>query len=265
MNNFSDPIHINITVDAVSGTSVFGESTCPYISSNGYSKMRAKVVADAKTSDDSIAIGAAGSMTAADPTGGTGSWDASRAEAKALGLIPDDGKNDGTTTFGAGYLFTFSGPIAAGTYDFEGVCAHEISEVMGRVGLKGFGIYTLLDDFGYTGAGTKGLAGGPGNYFSIDNGTTSLMEYNDWTSNNFDSRDWYGGTIDSFNQYATADVVNPVSNVDLRELDVIGYDRVAVPEPSAVALLSVGVIGLLSCRWRRNRHASSSETRTSAA
>ena len=60
-----------------------------------------------------------------------------KAEAKAIGLIPDDLTLDGITTFGAGNPFTFSGAIAAGTFDFQGVVAHEISEVMGRLGLMG--------------------------------------------------------------------------------------------------------------------------------
>ena len=75
-------------------------------------------------------------MTAADPTNGAGTWLLTRAQAKALGFIPDDMSDDGGTTFGAGQPYTFSGAIIAGTFDFQGVAAHEISEVMGRVGLR---------------------------------------------------------------------------------------------------------------------------------
>lgn len=106
-------------------------------------------------------------MTAADPTNGTGTWWLTRSQAKALGQIPDDMSNDGATTFGAGNPFTFSGAITQGTFDFQGVTAHEISEVMGRLGLSGGTVgatgnsFSLIDNF-YTGAGTKGLRCGPG-------------------------------------------------------------------------------------------------------
>lgn len=75
--------------------------------------------------------------------------------------------DDGGTTFGAGNSFTFSGPIAAGTYDFQGVAAHEISEVMGRLGLSAGGAnptsksVSLIDNFSYTGPGTKSPAPRP--------------------------------------------------------------------------------------------------------
>jgi hypothetical protein len=238
--HFTDPIHINVTVDGVAGTSIFGESNTSFVQI-AYADLLAKVVADATTQNDKIAIGPGGSMTQADPTNGTGAWWLTKPQAKALGVIPDDLTEDGTTTFGAGNLFTFSGPIAAGTYDFQGIAAHEISEVMGRLGMKGATIgsapnsFSLLDNFSYTGPGTKSLQGGPGAYFSIDNGATLLKLYNDFTANGLDSRDWAPGTNDSFNQFSAPGVVNPVSAVDLQELDVIGYDlgvqALAAPSP----------------------------------
>ena len=228
-SHFADNININITVDAVAGTNVFGQSNTDLLPIS-YADLRAKVVADAKTPDDQIAIGPGGSMTVADPTNGTGNWWLTRSQAKALGQIPDDPSQDGTTIFGAGNPFTFSGPIAAGTYDFQGIAAREISEVMGRLGLSGGTVgttpnsFTLIDNFSYTGPGTKGLGGGPGNNFSVDNGTTLLKLWNDPTTNELDSRDWAPGTNDSFNQFSDSGVVNPVSAVDLRLLDAIGYD-----------------------------------------
>ena len=246
--DFTDNIHINITVDAVAGTSVFGQSST-FLDSTSYANLRALLVADSKSTDDATALGVGGSMTVADPTGGAGTWWVSRAEAKAIGLIPSDSSNDGTTTFGAGNPFTFSGPIAAGTYDFQGVAAHEISEVMGRLGISGGTVgsfansYSLIDAFSYTGAGTRGLGTGPGQNFSINNGTTLLKTFNNAASNGLDSRDWASGTNDSFNQFSNSGVVNPVSATDVRLLDVIGYDL--APEPSTVSLIALG-LGLLA-------------------
>jgi hypothetical protein len=260
--NFSDNITVNITVDAVADTSVFGQSNA-FLQSVSYADLRSAVIADAKTADDFTATGPAGSVTAADPTGGTGTCWVTTAQAKALG-IPNNANNDGTTTFGAGFNYTFSGPVASGSYDFRGVAAHEISEVLGRLGIGGGTVdtttnsYSLLDLFSYSGPdarvlGNGGAPGGKQGSFSIDNGTTLLKKYNDQLSNGLDYRDWAPGNNDSFNQFASAGVTNPVSDVDLREMDVIGYDRVvATPEPSTVILLISGLVAG-GCLRRRKK------------
>ena len=227
-DRFSDDIHINITVDALPGTKVFGESFV-HLLSISYADLFNRISANATSQDDLVAIDPGGSMTTADPTDGAGTWWLTRAQAKALGVIPDDMSDDGGTTFGAGHPFTFAGEIAAGTFDFRGIAAHEISEVMGRLGLSGGTVnstansFSLIDNLSYTGPGTKGLRGGPGNNFSIDNGTTLLKLWNDPTSNGLDSRDWAGGANDAFNQFSSGGVVNSVSAVDLKLMDVIGY------------------------------------------
>jgi len=116
---------------------------------------------------------------------------------------------------------------------------------MGRLGISGGTIgantnsYSLIDIFSYTGAGTRGLGKGAGNNFSINNGTTLLKLWNNAAANGLDSRDWASGFgNDAFNQFSSSGVVNPVSDVDLRLMDVIGYDR--VPEPATGTLLVVG-------------------------
>jgi hypothetical protein len=254
--NFSDNVHVNITVNAVAGTSVFGQSST-FLNSTSYANLRAKVVSDATTADDATAIGAGGSMTVADPTGGGGTWWVSRAQAKAIGLIADDPLNDGTTTFGAGNPFSFSGTPAPGTYNFQGIAAHEISEVMGRLGISGGTIgsfsnsYSLIDNFSYTAAATKGLGKGAGNNFSVDNGTTLIKLWNNALANGLDSRDWAPGTNDAFNQFSSSGVVNPVSMVDLRLMDVIGYNLIAVPEPSTAVLGGLALLGLVGHARRR--------------
>jgi hypothetical protein len=256
--DFNNNITINISVAGVSGTGTFGASNTSLISSS-WTGLRNLLVANPNQSaDDMTALGAGGSIPAADPLGGSGTWWVSRAEAKAIGLIAgSDSITDGTTTFGAGNAFTFSGSIAAGTSDFEGVAAHEIAEVMGRIGLKGNTVgsstnsYTLLDAFSFTGSATRSLPGGAGANFSIDNGTTLLKLYNNWPTNGLDSRDWAPGTNDSFNQFSNSGVINPVTPVDVREMNVIGYNL--VPEPSTLALLGVGAIGLLAYRRRQRR------------
>jgi len=266
--NFSDNIHINITVNGVTGTSVFGASQTALIGTS-FATFRTFVVADAKTPDDALATGPGGSFPATDPLSGTHQWWASRAQAKAIGLISDDLSLDGITTFGAGNPFTFSGSIAPGTYDFQGIAAHEISEVMGRLGLMGATIgsftnsFDLADLYTFTGVGTRGGGFGGGcsstnNWFSIDNGTTLLKKKNDYCANGLDTEDWASGTNDAFNQFSFSGVVNPVSTVDLRQMDVLGYDRVldtitTTPEPSTLALLASGLAMVGASGFRRRQ------------
>ena len=235
-------IHINITVDAITKAGAFGESFPAFVSIS-YTDLFDRVSAFASTQNDAIAIGPGGSMTLTDPTNGVGTWQLTRAQAKALGHIPDDMNDDGGTTSGVGNAFTFSGPMAPGTFDFRGVAAHEITEVMGRLGLSGGNnSFSLIDNFSYTGAGVKSMGGGAGNFFSIDNGVTLLKEFNDSAANHLDTRDWAGGNSDSFNQFSNSSVVNRVSAVDLQVMDVIGYGRV---NPIGSLIETVGQITFL--------------------
>ena len=61
-----DNIHVNITVDGVAGTSVFGQSNMSLFTIV-YTDLLARVTAQATTQDDNVAIGPGGSMTSADP------------------------------------------------------------------------------------------------------------------------------------------------------------------------------------------------------
>jgi hypothetical protein len=255
-NLYSDPIHVNITVDAVLGTGTLGMSSTP-IGSLPYSSLRAAAIADAKSTDDKTSVGPGGSIVATDPTGGAGTWWVTQAQAKALNLIPDSGANDGTITFGTGFTYTFNpnNRAVSGAIDFIGVVEHEMSEVMGRIGISGATIpgtsgpsYTLLDDLAYTGSGTKGLGFVANDFLSFDNGTTLLKQFNQVAGG--DSRDWQSGSNDAFNAFSAASVKNDISAVDIREMDVLGYD-LAVPEPASLILFGAGLALIVASRFRR--------------
>src|SRR5438105_4142167 len=99
-NNLNDGVNVNIKVTAVPGTGTLGESNTFITSVSNYTALRSAVTADAKTADDSTALGAGGSLPTSDPILSSHLYMLSTAEAKALGVMPDNFSNDGTFTFG---------------------------------------------------------------------------------------------------------------------------------------------------------------------
>jgi hypothetical protein len=230
-NNFTDNINVNINVTAVPGSNTLGESNTFLTTVSSYAALRGAVSSDSKTADDATSLGAGGSLPSSDPIGSTHVYMVSTAEAKALGLMADNSSNDGTFTFGGGFSYTYdpANRAVSGKIDFIGVAMHEFSEIMGRIPLMGQNLtgspnYMLFDLFHYTGAGSRGLNNGPGRFFSIDNGTTLLKAFNFPNGNGSDPQDWASGVNDCFNAFSNSGVKDDLTPVDLRVMDVIGYD-----------------------------------------
>jgi hypothetical protein len=229
-SQFTDPITINITVTfgnigGLLGSSSFGLNTYTY------AQLRTALINDETSNDDAVGVAA---IPSTDPIGGTHSWSATPAEAKALGLIPGSGAaSDGTVTFSntAAFDYDRSDGITAGQYDFYGSVAHEITEVMGRelnaIGNNvAFGAgYHPLDVFKFSSAGTHVYAGTTPGYFSVNNGVTNLADF--YAHPDEDFGDWASTAgNDSFRAISNSGVVNAITEADLRELDAIGYNRV---------------------------------------
>jgi hypothetical protein len=155
------------------------------------------------------------------------------AEAKAIGLVGASTSVDGYIGLTSGSLLFFGTPgqtVPSGQYDAVGVAAHEISEVMGRLGMEGAtlgtyrNVYTPLDIFRYSSAGhpdTHPTAG----YFSLNDGKTNLGTYNN-PANGGDASDWASlstNTRDSYDAFDNPGVTTQVTATDLLEVAALGY------------------------------------------
>src|SRR5262249_19137194 len=130
--------------------------------------------------------------------------------------------------------FDRSDGITAGLYDFAGTVAHEFTEIMGRLlNVNGTVIDTggtahpnsnyLMDLHHFSSDGVRSFS--RGGYFSIDNGTTDLNDFN--AGSKGDAGDWDNTTLvgnDSFRAFSDASVVNPVTLSDFRLMDILGWD-----------------------------------------
>jgi hypothetical protein len=239
-SRYSDPININIKITATPGTSDFGSSSAFFTPVDTYNNLRAAFAGDSKTADDATTVGAGGSLpSGADPITTPHQYNVTRAQAKALGLRPDDMQNDGTFNFGGGHPWTYdpNNRNVAGKYDFIGVVMHEYSEIMGRNSIMGdpqfdpgTPNYAAFDLFHYTGAGARGLNNGAGRFFSFNNGTSLLIAFNNGAANGGDLQDWAGPAADPFNAFGPPGEQDDLTPVDLQTMDVIGFDRgAAVP------------------------------------
>jgi hypothetical protein len=87
--------------------------------------------------------------------------------------------------------------------------------------------YYLYDLFKFTGSGARSFVGTAQGYFSLDNGTTDLNDFNNDPDDDFG--DWAESAgDDSFLAFSSTGVVNAVTATDLRVMDVLGWDLASV-------------------------------------
>lgn len=259
-----------------------------------YSEVKEILQSDASANPSDTALATAAANLLASTPSGVSRYVIPSAELKALGLISaTQSSDDGYIGFtGTPAEFTIPTPaqiasgtykVAAGTFDFAAVAAHEMEEVLGRIS----GIYqnstpsyrTVFDLYRYDAKGALEDSyyppAGKTAYFSIDGGVTDLATFNGSPSGG-DRGDWASvapTSADIQDAFISTGERMSLSAVDLTALDALGYGGSNIgdldvnapgsiafslissaPEPGTWTLLLVGT-GLAGAAARRRRGA----------
>ena len=197
-----------------------------------------------------------------------------RANAKALGIVAaHDVASDASIAFSSAFSFDFdpTDGITAGSFDFVAVAAHEIGHALGFIssvdaidgGATAGIVPTTLDLFRFE----DGTANDPATAIDFATFNRSLTpgvvaEFDDGTNEwlfstgvaSGDGRQashWKDGLgIGLMDPTLAPGELGAISAADIRAFDLIGWDLIAVPEPSTFALFTLG-LGIVSCRRRR--------------
>jgi hypothetical protein len=235
---------------------------------------RAEAAANPK---DASIVTVAQNLPKSSPAGSLG-YEMPYAEAQALAFLPPSIHLD------SGYVgfsskvkwdFTPASGVAAGTYDFQGLAAHEISEVLGRIsGLESAAppYATMFDTLRYSAPHASSFSYTSPAYFSVNGGVTNLGQFN--ISGGGDRGDMNGISGDAQDAYLSTGTIYALTKGDLTALDVLGWGSwrllaggvmigdtslsgisgaMGVPEPSAwtIMLLGLGLSGAASRRASR--------------
>jgi hypothetical protein len=240
---FSDPITVTINFKEI--TTGLGQSSTAYYNLS-YSNFLSALKADAKTSDDFTAITLLPNSPA-DPVSGSSTINVKAANLKALGFAIV-GQLDGTVSVNTSRTNPGS-PGSSLAYSLLPVIEHEIDEVLGlgsslqATGPTSGGIFPEdLFRYDQTGARSFTTTSSVTAFFSID-GVHALNQF-DNQNDGGDFGDWQSnplpiGVSPQVQDAFASPGVTPALGVELRALDVLGYDG---PAPPTITTQPVNVI-----------------------
>jgi hypothetical protein len=266
-STFADPITVTITFSKMS--SGLGQSST-YFANVSYSSYLAALRADAMTADDATAL-AQLPPSATNPVTGGSTINVKTANLRAVGINvnPPVGQPDGIISINTSITSPGS-PGTTGRFDLLVVVEHEIDEVLGLgSSLPGMPFSTIFAEdlyrYDQNGNRTFTTVSSVTAFFSLD-GPTDLAQF-DNQNDGGDFGDWQSNPLPPGtppkvqDAFATAGA-HPSLGVELRALDVIGYDLAVAPtittqpqsqtiSPGQTATLSVAASGTppLSYQW----------------
>ena len=282
-DSFAAPVTVKIGVSwgKVNGHSLgwgnIAASQSPLTGPFSYSDVAAIFAADAASNPTDVSMALAAANLAANSPAGSLPYEVPYAQAQAIGFLPPTMNPDsGYVGFSSSTTWDYSpaNGISTGAYDFQGLAAHEISEVLGRItGLAtSRPIYaTLMDALRYSAPGASSFSYSTPAYLSIDGGVTKLGAFN--YSGAGDRSDWLPVAGDAQSAFLSTGVRYGLSSGDMTALDVLGWgawtrlvsyasigdvgfaspsDGRGVPEPGTWLLMLTG-LGLVGAATRRRR------------
>ncbi len=200
-----------------------------------WSTYKSALASDATTSNDALA------MSTFPTSALSTSVIPSSANGRAIGLntppamfangsVGAGGPYDGIVTLNSSQPFKFTRPASAGFYDALRTTEHEMDELLGLGSSIGFSANVRPQDvFSWSAPSTRSLSSSGSRYFSIDDGTTDIVGFNQNGGGDFG--DWLSSSCPQANPYVqnAFSCSNQVADVTATSpeginLDVIGYD-----------------------------------------
>jgi hypothetical protein len=247
--------NVNVALNFEGMGSGLGQSNT-FIGTLSYAQVRAALVTNATSVDDSVALAnLPGGPN--NPVNGSTNLIVTTANLRALGFNapPPPGSPDGTISLNTSIMNLDRNSIDPNKYDLISVVSHEVDEVLGfGSGLNDNIGVRMQDLFRYDQNGVRSFNGSSGvqSFFSID-GTTQLAQFNQ--NGGGDYGDWASSATARVQDAFATVGTTPNLGIELRELDVIGYNLApsAVPEPATCAMFGFGLAGLLVARRTRRQ------------
>jgi FG-GAP-like repeat len=164
----------------------------------------------------------------------------------ANGTVGQGGPYDGIVTLNSSVPYQFNRPTSAGHLDAQRSTEHEVDEVIGlgsRLGNNGNNLHPQ-DLFSWSSPGVRNLASSGTRYFSINRGSTNIVNFNQ--NPNGDFGDWLSTACPQAHPYVQNAFVCTGQSSDIAatspegiNLDVVGYDLVNRPQAPGAARAAV--------------------------